>query len=65
MAGDAEQQTWTNKWSAYGGKNARKHEEDIGMGEVGDRRSVVPEKGIRVRTTVTVTEKVDWQDNLF
>ena len=42
----------------------RDDDEEYEIGERG-RRSVVPETGIRVRTTVTVTEGVDWQDDLF
>ncbi len=42
----------------------RDDDEEYEFGERG-RRSVVPETGIRVRTTVTVTEGVDWQDDLF
>lgn len=41
----------------------RGDDEEYEFGERG--RSVVPETGIRVRTTVTVTEGVDWQDDLF
>lgn len=35
--------------------------------EIGDngQRSLIPVSGIRVRTTATVTEGVDWQDDLF
>ncbi len=39
-------------------------DEDYELGER-KRRSLPPENGIRVRTTVTVTEGVDWQDDLF
>ena len=44
-----------------------KRDDDDGEYELGERkrRSLVPENGIRVRTTVTVTEGVDWQDDLF
>lgn len=42
----------------------RDDDEEYELGER-NRRSVVPENGIRVRTTVTVTEGVDWQDDLF
>lgn len=42
----------------------RDDDEEYEFGER-ERRSVVPENGIRVRTTVTVIEGVDWQDDLF
>ena len=42
----------------------RDDDEEYELGQR-NRRSVVPENGIRVRTTVTVTEGVDWQDDLF
>ena len=42
----------------------RDDDEEYEFGERGGK-SFVPENGIRVRTTVTVTEGVDWQDDLF
>lgn len=42
----------------------KRDDEEYEFGDLG-RRSIVPEHGIRVRTTVTVTEGVDWQDDLF
>lgn len=52
-----------NKWT----NNVVIKRDDDEDYELGDRvrRSFVPENGIRVRTTVTVTEGVDWQDDLF
>ena len=49
-----------------GGRIGDGGSEEFALGD-GDRRShyEVPSKGIRVRTTVTVTERVDWQDDLF
>ena len=40
-------------------------EYEINTGEPGRDHFEVPTKGIRVRTTVTVTERVHWQDDLF
>ena len=40
-------------------------EYDVGTGPNERGHFEVPAEGIRVRTTVTVTESVDWQDDLF
>ncbi|KAL9063138.1 MAG: hypothetical protein Q9161_009620 [Pseudevernia consocians] len=52
-----------NKWT----NNVVIKRDDDEEYEIGERggKSFVPENGIRVRTTVTVTEGVDWQDDLF
>lgn len=52
---------WTNNVVIQRDDNGS---EEYELGEGGHRR-LVPQNGIRVRTTVTVTEGVDWQDDLF
>lgn len=54
--------------AVYGGREAKRTEEETL--ELSDRREEeleTPENRIRARTTVvlTISEKVDWQDDLF
>ena len=51
-----------NKWT--NNVVIKRDDDEYEFGERG-RMSLVPQDGIRVRTTVTVTEGVDWQDDLF
>ena len=57
---------WMHNVAVTGGRMDNAGREEYAL-RGGDRRSHydVPSKGIRVRTTVTVTERVDWQDDLF
>ena len=57
---------WVHNVAVTGGKIGVEGSEEyrLGSGDSGSHYEV-PDKGIRVRTTVTVTERVDWQDDLF
>ena len=51
--------------AVYGGREAGSDEYEIGSGVTTPQR--MPSKGIRVKTTVvqTISDRVDWQDELF
>lgn len=51
---------WRNNVNVFGGRDTESDEY-----ELGGPREALPARGIRVKTTVTVTERVDWQDDLF
>ncbi|KAF6220331.1 hypothetical protein HO133_003463 [Letharia lupina] len=51
---------WRNNVNVYGGQDTGSDEY-----ELGNPQEALPARGIRVKTTVTVTERVVWQDNLF
>ena len=57
---------WVHNVAVTGGRigDGGSEEYRLGNGD-GESHYEVPDKGIRVRTTVTVTERVDWQDDLF
>ncbi len=60
--------SWTNNVAVFGGKFAQGTEEEIlEMGSPREEEPVTPINRIRAKTTVvlTVSERVDWQDNLF
>ena len=48
-----------------GGRMGDRESEEYQLDATGRGHDEVPSKGIRVRTTVTVTERVDWRDDLF
>lgn len=57
---------WVHNVNVTGGKVVDSGSEEYVMGGNGTHSPRdVPSSGIRVRTTVTVTERVDWQDTLF
>ena len=59
---------WTNTVAVFGGKFAQGTEEEIlEMGSPREEEPVTPINRIRAKTTVvlTVSERVDWQDDLF
>ena len=51
---------WRNNVNVYGGQDTASDEY-----ELGNPQEALPARGIRVKTTVTITERVDWQDDLF
>lgn len=60
MSGSSSKTPWRNNVDVYGGQDTASDEI-----ELGSPREAVPARGIRVKTTVTVTERLDWQDKLF
>ena len=62
MAGVEE--PWRHKADVRGGRS-KGDDVDSDEFEIGDEEGGEPINGIRVRTTVTVTEKVDWLDDLY
>ena len=57
---------WMHNVNVTGGRAGDSSSEEYVMGGTGTHSPRdIPRSGIRVRTTVTVTERVDWQDSLF
>lgn len=57
---------WMHNVNVTGGRAGDSSSEEYVMGGTGTHSPRdLPRSGIRVRTTVTVTERVDWQDSLF
>lgn len=62
---------WNHKTDVYGGKRGKRRgevdEEEIELGGNGEAGSPTPINRIRAQTTVvlTISERVDWQDDLF
>ncbi|KAL9131858.1 MAG: hypothetical protein Q9217_000304 [Psora testacea] len=65
--GDSLKKPWTRNVAITGGGMDDGGSEEYDIDTRADRRThfEVPTKGIRVRTTVTITEGVDWRDDLF
>lgn len=59
-SGSSSKTPWRNNVDVHGGQDTASDEI-----ELGGPREVLPARGIRVKTTVTVTERLDWQDKLF
>lgn len=56
---------WRHNVAVSGGTTGDGGSEEYHLGPTGRGHDGAPSKGIRVKTTVTVTERVDWQDDLF
>lgn len=62
---------WNHKTDVYGGKRGNRrgevNEEEIELGDNEEAGSPTPMNRIRAKTTVvlTISERVDWQDDLF
>ncbi|CAF9907800.1 hypothetical protein IMSHALPRED_006500 [Imshaugia aleurites] len=59
-SGSSSKTPWRNNVDVHGGQDTASDEI-----ELGGPREILPARGIRVKTTVTVTERLDWQDKLF
>ncbi|KAF6225969.1 hypothetical protein HO173_012636 [Letharia columbiana] len=60
--------SWTNNVAVYGGKGVQETEEEIlELGSPREDEMETPMNRIRAKTTVvlTISERVDWQDDLF
>lgn len=59
--------SWTNTVAVYGGKRVQGTEDEILQLASLREEAETPMNRIRAKTTVvlTVSERVDWQDNLF
>ena len=60
VSGSSSKTPWRNNVDVHGGQDTASDEI-----ELGGPREALPARGIRVKTTVTVTERLDWQDKLF
>lgn len=60
------QQPWLRHGAGSAGPQVEIKGDSYGLEERGARQSqYVPEGGIKIKTTITVTETVDWRSDLF
>ena len=58
------EEPWRHRAHVRGGRNTGDDAESDEF-DIEDEQGIGPKSGIRVRTTVTVTEEVDWLDDLY
>ena len=58
---------WSNNVAVYGGKGVQENEESLELRNPREEEMETPLNRIRAKTTVTLTisDKVDWRDDLF